>query len=55
MAAHSSYFASNGGDYELPPKPQELTPTDLAGALGGAAKGFPAARFDSEGGWQADP
>jgi hypothetical protein len=56
LAAHSPHFARFGRKYELPPRPEEMTPADLASLLGGAppAKGPPLA-FNSEGGWRGEP
>ena len=50
-AAHSLHFASVGCKYQLPPKPQEISPAELTNLLGGAVPQS-AVRFDSEGGWQ---
>jgi hypothetical protein len=43
-----------GAKYELPPKTQEMTPTDLAQLLGDPSEDSPAVRFDGEGGWQTE-
>ena len=55
LAAHSSHFASFGCLYQLPEKPQETTPADLAKLLEGSAPKDTAVRFDAEGGWQIHP
>jgi hypothetical protein len=43
-----------GAKYQLPPKPQELTPADLVNLIGKAGEGTSAVRFDGEGGWQLE-
>jgi hypothetical protein len=53
VAGRSAHFARFGSHYELPPKPQETTPADLARLLGGPNKSDAQVRFTSEGGWQA--
>lgn len=55
LAAQSSHFAQSGCEYQLPPKPQELTTAGLADLLGGPGEGGPGVRFDSEGGWHTEP
>ena len=53
LAAHSLHFARFGRTYQLPEKPQELTPADLVNQLGGPlAVEDDSPRFDNEGGWQ---
>jgi hypothetical protein len=54
LAAHNRYLAQNGRPYQLPPKPEELTPADLAELLGGAPTGGDAVQFTGEGGWRGD-
>ena len=49
MAAHSSHFACTGSDYELPPRPEELAPSELVHLLGGPRQERTPVRFDSEG------
>jgi hypothetical protein len=39
LAAHSLHFACFGRAYQLPEKPQELTPADLVNQLGGPLAG----------------
>jgi hypothetical protein len=51
LAAHSSQFALFGCKYQLPAKPQELTPADLVHQLGGPGS-KPGLYFTSEGGWR---
>jgi len=55
LAAHSPHLARHGGKYQLPPKLQEITPTDLLGMIGGPGAGGPPVRFDTEGGWHSEP
>jgi hypothetical protein len=53
LASQSMHFARFGCKYQLPPRPQEMTPADLAQSLGGPGpQGQPAPFFTSEGGWQ---
>jgi hypothetical protein len=53
LAAQSRHFACSGDrKYELPPKPEEVTPARLADLLGGPDAGGPAVSFDGEGGWR---
>jgi len=54
VAARSLHFARFGCKYELPAKPQEITPADLAQQLGGLGGNRPGVRFDNEGGWRAE-
>jgi hypothetical protein len=49
------HFASHGRPYQLPPKPQELTPAKLADLLGGLPEGREDVYFTNEGGWQIKP
>jgi hypothetical protein len=55
LAARSAQFARFGCDYQLPPKPQETTPAELARLLGGRIEADVQVHFTSEGGWEADP
>ncbi len=55
LAAQSTYFASYGCKYQLPAKPQEISPASLSDLLGGPGSGDPDVRFDSEGGWWNEP
>jgi hypothetical protein len=55
QAARSVHFARFGCKYQLPPKPQETTPADLARALGGPIDAEARVRFTDEGGWQVVP
>lgn len=55
QAARSVHFASHGRPYQLPPKPQELTPAKLADLLGGSAEERKSVQFTNEGGWQIKP
>jgi hypothetical protein len=56
LAAQSRQFALFGCKYQLPPKPREMTPADLAQSLGGTGpEGKPLPFFTSEGGWQTPP
>jgi hypothetical protein len=55
QAARSLHFASHGCQYQLPAKPQEMTPSALADLLGGGGGTPPSVRFTSEGGWQTPP
>lgn len=55
LAAQSSYFACNGCKYQLPAKPQEITPSALVNLLGGPREGDSSVRFDNEGGWRTGP
>jgi hypothetical protein len=55
VAARSTHFARFGCKYELPPKPQETTPADLVQQLGGSLEDGEDIRFDTEGGWHAQP
>jgi hypothetical protein len=52
LAARSPETARNGGKYQLPDKPEELTPADLVGLLHRPGEPKPAVQFDTEGGWQ---
>jgi hypothetical protein len=52
LSALRHYRSQFGGKYELPSKPQELTPADLVNLIGEAGEGAPPVRFDGEGGWQ---
>jgi hypothetical protein len=54
-AARSMHFASHGSSYQLPPKPQELTPGTLMDLLGGPSKEQEGVHFTNEGGWQIKP
>ena len=53
VAVRSVHFARFGCEYQLPPKPQETSPSELAQALGGTSGQGARVRFTSEGGWQA--
>jgi hypothetical protein len=55
LAAHSAHFAHFGCKYQLPAKPEAVTPATLADSLGGPGPGRAPVRFDGEGGWQASP
>ena len=55
QAARSVHFASHGSPYQLPPKPQELTPAKLVDLLGGPQDGPDDVRFTGEGGWHIKP
>lgn len=55
LAARSPYFARSGRLYELPSRPQDMTPATLAKLLGGLADTGSAVDFDSEGGWRNRP
>jgi sugar/nucleoside kinase (ribokinase family) len=52
-STHSAHFARFGCNYELPPKPLELSPAELANLLDAAGKHGDPVQFDSEGGWRA--
>jgi hypothetical protein len=54
VAGRSAHFARFGSHYELPPKPQETTPSDLVRLLGGQNEANARVRFTSEGGWQVE-
>jgi hypothetical protein len=51
-AAQSTHFASHGCAYDLPDRPQEATPAELATLLGTAVDDSPAVRFTAEGEWR---
>jgi hypothetical protein len=56
LASQSTQFARFGCSYQLPPKPQEMSPDDLAKSLGGSGPvSKPAPFFTSEGGWRVPP
>jgi len=55
LEAHSPHLAAHGAKYQLPPKPQEITPAELLDQIGGSETGGPAVRFDGEGGWHSGP
>jgi hypothetical protein len=54
-AVRSEHFARFGCKYQLPSKPQETTPADLARSLGGPSGRDARVQFTSEGGWQVAP
>jgi hypothetical protein len=49
---HSAHFNCPGFKYQLPSKPQEVTPAALRALLGSPGEGDLPVRFDGEGGWQ---
>jgi hypothetical protein len=51
LAARSPEFARHGSDYQLPEKPEELTPGELLSLLSDSDVEPPPAEFDGEGGW----
>jgi hypothetical protein len=52
LSGQSPSLSAQGGRYELPPKPQELTPAELAKLIGGYPGDGASVRFDGEGGCQ---
>jgi hypothetical protein len=50
-SGHSPSLAAQGGKYELPSKPEEMTPAELAKLIGGAPGDGASVQFDGEGGW----
>jgi hypothetical protein len=49
LAFHRAQF---GVKYQLPAKPQELSPSELVNLIGNAGERLFPVRFDGEGGWQ---
>jgi hypothetical protein len=51
LAARSPELARHGGKYELPDRPEELTPAGLVNQLGHSGPADAPVQFDAEGGW----